>query len=156
MQNDEKCVYLVRENITKNGLNFKNLKSIKNVNKYNIETIYGPESCIEEAKNNGSKDYRQTPAILSICKGAQIMLTQNLNTNIGLSNGSQGEIYDIVFDKDKKVQYILLQMNETYTGPSFIPDVPRIVVIKRYQIRGGKKSNYWCEQFPIILAYSFI
>ena len=43
-------------------------------------------------------------------------------------------------------------MDENYTGESYLKDVPRIVVIKRYRIYGEKKPHLWCEQFPLILA----
>ena len=33
---------------------------------------------------------------LVLCKGCKIMLTQNINTGIGLVNGSLGTVYDFV------------------------------------------------------------
>ena len=40
---------------------------------------------------------------ISICRGAQIMINQNLNTDIGLSNGTMGKIHDIVKNKSGKI-----------------------------------------------------
>ena len=88
------------------------------------------------------KSYRDTPQNLAICKGCVVMLTTNLNTGLGLSNGSEGKVYDFVFDDKNEVKYILLQMNEKYTGPSIIPGVERIVAIKRFRIKNEIVKRY--------------
>ena len=62
------------------------------------------------------------------------MLTNNLNTGIGLCNGSLGKIYDFVFNNDGEVEYVLVEFNEGYSGPDdFLNDGPKnIVPIKMF------------------------
>ena len=46
------------------------------------------------------------------------MLTNNLNIGIGLCNGSMCKIYDFVLNSDQEVEYILVECDENYSGPS--------------------------------------
>ena len=62
------------------------------------------------------------------------MVLRNVNTGIGICNGSLATVYDVVLNKDGEVVYILLQMTDEYTGPSLLEHygIPRIVPIARY------------------------
>jgi hypothetical protein len=56
-------------------------------------------------------DYKKLVRNLVLCKGARVMINQNVNVGIGLANGSIGTVYDFVYEGSELI-YILVQMNE--------------------------------------------
>jgi hypothetical protein len=71
------------------------------------------------------------------------MLTNNLNCGIGLCNGSMCKIYDFVLNSDQEVEYILVECDENYSGPSdFLKNgIKNIVPIKMFTASYGPKKG---------------
>src|SRR5580692_7789920 len=106
---------------------------------------------IEEEADNLSKE-------LCICIRAKIMLTTNLWTEAGLSNGSMGTIRDMSWDVGLDISSmpsVILVRFDSYSRPAF-PDcedkiVPVYPVTRQFEFKGVSCSR---TQFSLRLAYA--
>ena len=81
-------------------------------------------------EGNGSKfssdSFRGLESSMYVGVGAKILLTSNLNTTVGLNNGSVGTVKDIVFAAGVKPPnlplYVWVDFGESYSGESFFDD----------------------------------
>ena len=68
---------------------------------------------------------------LFLCKGARVMLTRNLWTEVGLCNGAMGSIFDIIYsdraNPPSLPTTVIVQFDEGYKGPSVVPTTPRCI-----------------------------
>jgi ATP-dependent DNA helicase PIF1 len=91
-----------------------------------------------------------------ICKGARVVLTENLWTEEKLVNGSIGTIVGILYwgnDKPPTLPIVLCTFKD-YTGPSFLPGVPKCVPIpeKTYNFfHSGKPVSR--TMIPLLLGW---
>ena len=123
--------------------------------KYNLRAKFGPEEYEEKAsKLDMASNQKRLDRNLIVARDARIIINQNINTGLGICNGSTGKIYDFVFE-DGEIKQILVQLSEKYTGPSVVPNVERIIPLARQQVIDNESNKYYCLQFPISLAYSF-
>ena len=105
----------------------------------------------EEEADNLSKE-------LCVCIGAKVMLTTNLWTEAGLSNGSMGMIHDMSWDVGLDISSmpsVILVKFDGYIGPGF-PDcgdkiIPVYPVTRQFEFKGVSCSR---TQFPLRLAYA--
>lgn len=94
---DIDCTFLVRTNKDRAFFNFTSVKKLT-TKKYNFPACFGPHYLEEKAKSmNMVKDFKKLERNLVLCRGARVMVNQNINTGIGIANGSIGTIYDFVF-----------------------------------------------------------
>ena len=105
----------------------------KEVTDHNNRTILrvGNHIALIESKNSGSAKSMSDDAMgnllssLYLCVGALVMLTRNY-LNIGLSNGSNGIVKEIVYEPGTSPpalpKFVLVDFGTSYTGDSFFPD----------------------------------
>ena len=72
-------------------------------------------------------------ATLYLCRGAKVMLTNNLCVDVGLFNGSMGVVTDIIYLEGRSPQeslpdVVMVSFNK-YSGPAFLEDDPKVVPI---------------------------
>ena len=134
-----------------------------------IEAVRSGKAAIAlEAVNNGPRaasmsadDFNGIANVVHVCIGAPMMINTNLSTELGLVNGTIGEVFDILVDSDGIPCAVLLLVDKTlYRGESFcLPPKERtdvsVVAIGTHTATcySGKKA---CERtnFPLMNAFA--
>ena len=130
-----------------------------------LQNLGNPIACIS-AKHSNKKatslpvnDMGGLSPKLFFCKGARVMLTKNLWTELGLCNGAMGHVWDIIYLKGVNPPdlplIILVQLDQYYNGPSAVPGIPRCVPISAV-ISTSDSLGSFCErqQFPLKLSWA--
>ncbi|XP_066932700.1 uncharacterized protein [Clytia hemisphaerica] len=93
-----------------------------------------------------------------LAKGAKVMLTRNLWSDVGLCNGSLGIVKDIIFQRNHlppALPIAVIVKFDRYTGPSFFDDedncVPIVPIIETSSEDNVQKERM---QIPLKLAWS--
>ena len=86
-------------------------------------------------------------------------MLRNLWQSVGLVNGSQGEVVDIIYDENVRSpsppKAVLVQFDETYRGPSFDRKIPRLVPIPVSTFKFDKAGKSRTRiQFPLLLSWA--
>ena len=95
---------------------------------------------------------------LSLSNGGRVMLTRNLWTDVSLCNGAVGTVLSIVykqigFPPDFPIAILVRFDSDSYTGPSFLSDIPKVVPIPPCSsVSESLGNNYERTQFPLRLA----
>ncbi|KAE9047383.1 hypothetical protein PR001_g903 [Phytophthora rubi] len=77
---------------------------------------------------------------MRLCVGAPATLTFNMVQSADLCNGTNAVVYDFMFLSDSELPIDLVQITDTYLGPSLLNDVPNIVPNAPKEISWGNKS----------------
>ena len=90
---------------------------------------------------------------------ARVMLTQNLWTNVGLCNGTMGEVIDIIYDEQQSPPAlpiaVVVNFDNTYIGPSIFSHIPNCVpIVPVTAISETLGSKYERQQLPWKLSWS--
>jgi len=115
-----------------------------------------------EARNASYEEAENLHRVVLLCRGAKIMLTQNIWVERGLVNGSRGVVHDMVWpvgaDVFKELPKALLVKFEGYEGPAFFidnadgrPVVPIFPVRRDFERSGVMCSR---QQLPVSLSYA--
>jgi len=103
------------------------------VAKYNFEKLKNLGSQIarisalhsdRNAKNAKSDDAGGLDAVISLARGAAVMLTSNPWQEVGLCNGATGVVEDLLFHPDRPPHCLpiaALVYFSHYAGPAFLP-----------------------------------
>ena len=113
---------------------------------------------------------------IQLAIGMKVMVTQNVETDLDITNGARGTIVDIVLDKDEPLlpdenivnlvhlpSYILVQLDRTRVTqleglpPCVIPVAPASKSFTITMMVNGKPQNRTVKrrQFPMTAAYAF-
>jgi len=123
------------------------------VAKLNAESQGAHAKSVESDRADG---LRQT---LFLCKTAKVMLTINICVPFGLFNGAVGNIVDIIYLNNNQPENSLpdavMVEFHNYTGPTFIPENPKIVPILPVE----RKIDCYChgcrrKQIPLQLGWA--
>ncbi|KAL8586174.1 hypothetical protein ACOMHN_057736 [Nucella lapillus] len=144
------CAYkkdMVRHNIEKVKANNQPIALIKAESK--------PKG--EANKTSAERDSGLT-SVITLSKDTVFRLSCNLWTEAGLTNGTVGNVYDIVYapnTKPPELPVAVIGIFDDYCGPSFLPDVPKSVPICPEQ-RTWISNKIHCSRtmLPIILGYA--
>jgi hypothetical protein len=123
-----------------------------------IVQIKGLHNC-RAAKDSSTNQAQGVPALLTLSRGAQIMLKMNLWTKQGLVNGALGSIVDILYDTEsvpgEDLPAVLICKFDKYKGPYIDNDLQTVSIIpvtKSWNLADGTKCTR--TNFPIALSYS--
>ena len=83
--------------------------------------------------------------VLTVAKGARIMLRKNLDVKEGLVNGSVGVLHDFILDKDGMIEKLAV----LFDGKNS----PTLITRDKRKIRIFNSAYLFRKQFPISLAY---
>ena len=98
-----------------NEENRKKLASIKR-KKFVSHATHMPKERKVTINNDGSIEKTTFLDRLELKVGARVMLLHNINTLDGLVNGVQGEVQEIISDKDDKIRYVLVKFDNPKIG----------------------------------------
>ena len=139
------------------------------------------ERCILEShrgrRNKGAQSVKDLPYFIEIAIGMKVMLTNNIETDLNITNGARGEVIDIILhpdeppvdSKDAVVRlkylpiYLLVKLSQTRaTRLEGLNDcvIPVEPVMTNYRIKvpvGGKmiQRTVQRKQLPLTAAYTF-
>ncbi|GMF28892.1 unnamed protein product [Phytophthora fragariaefolia] len=112
---------------------------------------------VSEAEAVNSDRDRVVGTQIKLCVGAPVTLTYNVEQSAGLCNGTNGVVYDFMFASDSELPIVLVQITDTYLGPSFLDDVPNILPVPPKEISWGKRNSDFRvirRGIPLRLAYA--
>ena len=97
--------------------------------------------------------------IVHLSKGAKVMLTMNLWTDVGLCNGALGTVLDFVYADGQQPPClpirVLVQFDDEYKGPSVSSMFQRCVPICPItQVSDSLGKKYERQQLPLKLAWA--
>ena len=135
-----------------------NIKKIRELNNP-IAPIMAENSSPQAKKVSANKAGGLQNSIL-LSKGCKVMLLANLWSEYGLTNGAQGILRYIVYEKGKKPPelpaYALVYFPD-YTGPSFLDKEEKLVPIKsetRKWFEPRSKKEVYRTMLPLVPAYA--
>ena len=159
MQTEEgKCqfkdaVKLCAINKDSTSFNIQKIKELKNP----IAPIKAVNSSAKAKKFPANKAGGLRNNIL-ICKGSKVMLLSNLWNKHGLTNGANGIVRYIVYEKDKKPpslpSFVLVYFPD-YTGPSFHDSEEKLVPIVPITRKWFEsKAEHYRTMLPLVPSYA--
>jgi hypothetical protein len=133
--------------------------------------------CADPETNDGKKKWHHDlPDVIELAVGMKVMVTQNVETDLDITNSARGKIVDIILHLDKppvgnepviKLKYLpsysLVKLDRTKTTKLDGLEegvIPVEVSSKSFQIlilvegKYQKCTVHWC-QFPMTAAYGF-
>jgi len=109
------------------------------------------------AKCKSADTYRGLEAEVMVAVGARVMITNNIWTEMGLTNGAFGVARHIIFAANvgppNLPEAIVVEMDAPYSGPS-LPGLPRHIVVAPITISDPNNMSHSREQFPLTLAWA--
>ena len=134
-----------------------NLDMLRSLNSP-VAKILGVHTGGREAKKANSDVAKGLDAQLLLAKGARVMLTANIWTEVGLVNGSMGTIQDILFEQGPPSLPVAVFISfEKYEGPTIsnsegVKVVPIVPIKRTWEGKNGRQCSRL--QVPIRLAWA--
>ena len=85
-------------------------------------------------KNNHTRTMKDLPYQIEIALGMKIMITDNIQTDLDITNGATGEIIDIILHEDESIQ----SLNDTIIT---LKHLPIYILVKLGRTRATKLYN---------------
>ena len=110
------------------------------------------------ARNLDADEFSGLEPIIFIAKGATVMLTMNIWASVGLCNGANGTVVDIIYQYDHQPPLLPIAVIiefDNYSGPLFSEDMPHCVPICPVAVTtvvGGVTHER--QQVPLTLAWA--
>ena len=134
--------------------NYEKLRSLKKP----IAVVNAKHNNTTAAKLQADDIGSLQPTLL-LTKGARVMLTRNLWTDVGLCNGTMGTVIDIIYSEGSGPPALpiaaIVQFDDSYIGPSIFEHISNCVPIKPViSTSDTLGSNYERQQLPLTLSWS--
>ena len=98
------------------------------------------------------------PRMICLAKGARVMLTMKLWSNVGLCNGATGTVADIIFESNHQPPDLPIAVViefENYTGPVFYENRPLCIPICAITVSSHTEVGFHeRQQLPLRLAWA--
>ena len=135
------------------NFNFEKLSELKQP----IATINARHSS-DIAKKSSPDEMSGLEPVIYLAKGAQVMLTINLWTDVGLCNGATGTILDFIYANNQQPPdlpiAVIVKFND-YTGPSISTTIPGCVPICPITVTSDTLDSVnERQQLPLKLAWA--
>jgi hypothetical protein len=123
--------------------------------------------------NNNRKEKAGLPNVVDLCIGMKIMVTFNVQTDLDVSNGTQGRVVDIILDECKPelpskaiislkypLLYVLVQLTRTKVSaleglPQGIIPITAIEQTYSFQDANGTRQTIHRFQLPMTSGWAF-
>ena len=109
------------------------------------------------AKKAAPDDMSGLEPSIFLSKGAKIMLTMNLWTDVGLCNGATGTVVDFIYADDQQppdLPVAVIVKFDDYTGPSINDSMPACVPICPITVTSQTLDVHERQQLPLKLAWA--
>lgn len=116
---------------------FYDKASVASYNLDKLQHLGQPIACINaihstRAAASKTDDAGGLPATVFLAVGARVMLTANLQTQVGRCNGAAGTVSQILCPEGQSppnLPVAVIVKFDVYTGPTFLADIPKCVPI---------------------------
>ena len=139
-------------------------EKVAELNMSKLKSLNQPIAMIKARHSLGAQtlsadDMGGLEPVIYLSKGAKVMLTMNLWTDVGLCNGAIGTVLDFVYAKGQQPPClpicVLVQFDEEYKGPSVSSTFQHCVPICPItQVSGSLGQRYERQQLPLRLAWA--
>lgn len=158
------CVTNLAE-FKKSSIRLCYLKSkVAEINMVKLKSLNQPIATIKARHSGGaqtlsSDEMGGLEPVIYLAKGAKVMLTMNIWTEVGLCNGALGNVLDFVYADGQNPPTlpicVIVQFDENYNGPSLSATLPRCVPICPVT-QVSQNLGHKCErqQLPLKLAWA--
>ena len=138
--------------------------SVAEINIAKLKALNQPIATIKArhsggAQNLSSDEMGGLEPVIYLAKGARVMLTMNIWTEVGLCNGALGTVLDFVYPHDQTPPTlpicVLVQFDDDYNGPTLSARFPRCVPICPItQVSQNLGQKCERQQLPLKLAWA--
>lgn len=139
-------------------------KKVAELNLEKLKRLNKPIAVIKARHSRGahaisSDNMGGLEAVVYLAKGAKVMLTMNLWTDVGLCNGALGTVIDFIYSEGQQPPClpicVLVQFDQEYRGPSVSSTIPNLVPICPVTQSSDSVGNtFERQQLPIRLAWA--
>ena len=109
-------------------------------------------------KKISSDDMSGLEPVVFLAKGARVMLTMNLWSNVGLCNGATGTVVDIVYQNNHQppdLPIAVIVKFENYRGPVFNENQPLCIPVYPITVSSQAEVGFHeRQQLPLRLAWA--
>ena len=129
---------------------------------YTKDKVGNLDKCSAPPKASDTGGLRQ---VVELCKGARVMLTNNVDVSDGLVNGAVGTVHGFIADEKQNIKCVMIKFDDDKVGAqkkSECPhqqEYPHCVPISRMEVsfpiaRGRRHVMMTRKQFPITLCWA--
>ena len=158
---------LIAQNITEFEHAIRLYYSNEEVANYNFQKLTSLQQPIakinarhstEAAKKISADEFSGLEPVVFLAKGAHVMLTMNLWTDVGLCNGATGTIIHVIYAINQQppdLPIAIIVKFDDYTGPSLCNEIPNCVPICPITVSYNSLDGiYERQQLPLKLAWA--
>ena len=153
LQEFEDAVRLFFNNEDVANFNFKKLKQLG----HPIAQVDARHSS-KLARKLSSDEFSGLEPTIFLAKDATVMLTMNLWSTVGLCNGANGKIVDLIYDNDHcppNLPIAVIVEFDDYSGPSFIESMPNCLPICPVTVSVFYSGSFHeRQQLPLRLSWA--
>lgn len=148
-ENQSELAKLPGEEVTYRAVPFAQLQQVTKNGEESLVEHEGDLTLQQQRALTALLDGLNSPAVLTLKKGAQVMLTANLSIKDGFANGSRGVIIDFVREQPEEGREVILPVVKFVNGKKMI--VRSILTREKDPVT----SIYLCvAQLPLMLAFA--
>lgn len=139
-------------------------EKVAELNMIKLKALNEPIAIVKARHSNGahnlsSDDVGGLEPVIYLARGARVMLTMNIWTEVGLCNGALGTLVHFVYANGQQPPClpicVIIQFDENYNGPSISSSFPRCVPICPItQVSQTLGHSAERQQLPLRLAWA--